>query len=79
MMYAVFYISFGLAIAVSGCALATLIHMSHPDSQLYEIFAIAQVVMLGMLGMGIFDEGKSELKKKFSRVKLKTRMPKRSR
>ena len=69
----------GMAILIGGCALATFIHMSHPDSQLYEIFAIAQVVMLGMLGMGIFDEGKSELKKKFSRVKLKTRMPKRSR
>ena len=53
----------GLAIFVGGCALATYIHMSHPDSQLYELFAIAQVVMLGMLGMGIFDDGKSELKK----------------
>ena len=69
----------GLAIFVGGCALATFIRMSHPDSQLYELFAMAQAVMLGMLGMGIFDEGKSELKKKFSRVKLKTRMPKRSR
>ena len=69
----------GLAIFVGGCALATFIRMSHPDSQLYELFAMAQVVMLGMLGIGIFDDGKTEFKKKFARANASPSRPARRR
>lgn len=78
-MRGIFIMSVGLAIAIGGCALATFIHMSHPDSQLYELFAMAQVVMLGMFGMGIFDEGKTEFKKRFARAKAPPGRPARRR
>ena len=70
---------FGLTIIAGICALATYIKLSEPDNQLYELFALAQVIMVGSLGLSIFTDAADDFKKQFIVQKVKRKKSDRQR
>ena len=70
---------FGLTIFAGICALATYIKLSEPDNQLYELFALAQVIMVGSLGLSIFTDAADDFKKQFIVQKAKRKKSDRQR
>ncbi len=63
----------GLAIVAGGVALATYVRVAAPDTWLFEAFALAQVVILGAVGFGMFEDSAADLKRKIAGAREKRR------
>jgi hypothetical protein len=74
MMRAAITMLFGAVIAGFGIAIATYLKLASPDDWLVDIVAMSQVVILGVLGLGIIEDSASDFKKRLANTTAKRRL-----